>query len=161
MTYQAIHYQPLCGSLGSGAQYETPIQVGDKCTVAMDVFGNNSADFMAIYDLTGVRLKDGQVGNGYEVCLCFCLAKPPSIGSTKGALCLWVDAAGEGDYDYYSAQPISDYAFTSNYRVVDRALPQCKDVNLAQLSASWSATAVLPSVTEAVKTGQPTAQATG
>jgi hypothetical protein len=155
MTYQAIRYQPLCGNLGAGAQYSTTVEIGDKCGAAMDVFGNNTADAMAVYDLTGVRLKDGQVGSGYEVCLCFALAQVPSAGSVRGAACLWVDASGQGDYEY-ARGPISDYAFISNYRVVDKALPLCKDVNLAQLSASWSATAVLPSVTEAVVTGQPT-----
>jgi len=159
MSYQAIHYQPLCGSLGSGEQYSTTIQIGDKCTAAMDVFGNTTgADAnMAVYDLTGVRLKDGQVGFGYEVCLCFALGQPESVGTVNGATCLWVDGSGQGDYEY-SLAPISDYVFSSNYRVVDKALPQCRDVDVKALSASWSATAVLPSATEAVVTGQPSGE---
>jgi hypothetical protein len=153
LSYQAIRYEPLCGNLGTTSQYTQSLNIGDKCTAAMDVFGNNTADAFGIYDLTGVRLKDGRVGNGYEVCLCFALSQP-GTPSVKGALCLWADRTGQTNYQYERA-PISDYAYLSNYRPADKALPLCKDVDLNQLKATWSATAVLQNSTEVVKTGIP------
>lgn len=144
LAYHAIRYEPLCGNLGSGARYSNPIDMTDRCKPAMESFGNNTNDNVALYDITGSRLPDGRVGGGYDVCLCFALSQID--GGIKGALCLWVDGAGRADV-WWSLH--LDDILAGNFRPnVDKALPLCKDVNVASLKAQWSSTAAQPSFSE-------------
>jgi hypothetical protein len=144
LAYQAIRYEPLCGNLGTDARFKDPIDISGRCTPAMDAFGNNTEDTLALYDGTGSRLKNGRVGGGYEVCLCFAMQQTGD--GLKGAMCLWVDGSGRGDAWWALAY---DRIAAGNYRPnVAKALPLCKDVDVDALKASWSATAVQPSVTE-------------
>ena len=156
-SWQAIRYEPLCGNLGQGAVYASSLDVGDKCTAAMNAFGNSSSEVLSVYDLTGTKLQGGEarVGNGAEVCMC--MAMRQSSGTGMGAICLWVDGTGRGDYEYFR-QPVSDYIYVSSYRVVDRAMPLCNGFDLASAKSQWSSTAIQAA---AQATGTTTGTATG
>jgi hypothetical protein len=147
MAYHAIRYEPLCGNLGTGSWFSQPRGATDLCTPAMDAFGNNTADALAIYDPTGVRLEGGVVGNGYDTCLCFALSQ---LGATtlQGGLCVWVSGAGEANV-YWAG----DHIVASSYRPnINKALPFCKDIDLPSAKAAWSATAAQGDGSEVVNT---------
>lgn len=145
-TYQAIRYEPICGSIGSGEQYAVPIDAGSRCTAAMNTFGNDTISAFAVYDATGVLLEsaDAIIGNGKEVCMCFALAA--ASGDGMGAICVAIDGTGTAEYSYMSFI-VSDYILDGGYRVVGKALPRCTEVDLQQVKDSWSATAALPTAT--------------
>lgn len=82
-SYQAIRYEPLCGTLGSDVRFQKTIDMTDQCVPAMEFFSNNTVDRLAFYDTTGVRLKNVVVGGGHDLCMCFSLAQSSSV---KGAL---------------------------------------------------------------------------
>jgi hypothetical protein len=144
LVYQAIRYEPLCGSLGTGDFYTNPHTLTDRCTPAIESFGNNTEDTVALYDITGSRLKDARVGGGYDVCLCFALSQTGD--GIKGAMCVWVDGSGRSDI-WWSL--LLDNIVAGSYRPnVAKALPLCKDVDVSSLKAKWSSTAIHPSYTE-------------
>lgn len=139
LAYQAIRYEPLCGNLGTGSQYKEAKDWADTCIPAMESFGNNTELTLAFYDTTGIRLQGVRVGGGLDVCMCFAMAQVS--GSFRAAVCQWVSGTGYG-HDYYNS-----------YRPnAEKSLPLCKDVNVDQMRAKWSATAVQPTVSERVST---------
>jgi hypothetical protein len=113
----------------------------------MEAFDNNTADALAIYDLTGARLEEGVVGNGYDSCLCFALSQ---LGATtlQGGLCVWV--SGDGETYMYSA---TGGTIASSYRPnIKKSLPFCKDIDLPSAKAAWSATAAQGDGSDVVNT---------
>lgn len=148
-TYQAVRYEPLCGTLGTDSRFQRPITMTENCTPAMDVFSNNTHDLLAFYDITGVRLKNAVLGGGTALCMCFSLAQLAANG-LKSDICIYVDGTAQSPV-YWSIS--TDNFLAANYRPGSfKSLPQCAIVDLDALKASWSATAVQPSVTEVVKT---------
>jgi hypothetical protein len=147
MVYHAMRYEPLCGNLGTGSWFSQHRGATDLCTPAMDAFGNNTADALAIYDSTGMRLEKGVIGNGYDTCLCFALSQ---LGATtlQGGLCVWISGGGEADV-YWAGNHIVASSYRPN---INKALPFCKDINLTSAKAAWSATAAQGDGSEVVNT---------
>jgi hypothetical protein len=141
LVYQAIRYEPLCGNLGADARFSSPLDMTDYCIPAMEAFGNNTEDTLALYDTTGSRLNNARVGGGYDVCLCFAVSQ---IGDgIKGNLCIWVDGTGRGQ------AWINNSMIASNYRPdAEKTLPFCKDMDVSSMREEWSATAFQPSFAE-------------
>jgi hypothetical protein len=148
LNYQAVRFEPLCGNLGTDSRFSIPIDMTDRCLPAVEAFGNNTVDTFGLYDTTGVRLKGSRVGGGYDVCMCFAMAAMTK--SLKGNLCIWVDGTGQADqwWDLHL-----DDIFAGTYRPgSDKSLPFCSDVDLDQVKANWSATAVQASTSESATT---------
>ncbi|KAH8761828.1 hypothetical protein F5882DRAFT_415821 [Hyaloscypha sp. PMI_1271] len=150
-SYQAIRYEPLCGSLGSDSRFQKTIDMTERCVPAMQLFSNNTVDRLAFYDITGVRLKNAVVGGGHDLCMCFSLAQSTSTTSAiKADICIWINSVAQAEI-YWRLDV--DSFLTGSYRPgAYKALPACGSVDLDSLKASWSATAVQPSVTEIVST---------
>jgi hypothetical protein len=153
-TYQAIRYEPLCGTLDES--FKSPISIG-RCTAVMDVYSNNTVDTMALYDETGVRLSGAIVGGGVDLCMCFALS---TSSGTRADLCWWMSGNGQQDI-WWSFQ--QDYIVAGSFRPgAAKSLPQCGNINLQAVKASWSATAVQPTLVEATRqVGTGTATASG
>jgi len=148
-SYQAIRYEPLCGTLGADARFKTPFSLSGRCTPPMEAFSNNSADHLAFYDTTGVRLKNAVVGGGTPLCMCFSLS-PGGSGGIIGDICIWVDGTAQAEI-WWSLS--LDSVMAGDYRPgALKSLPQCAGVDLDGLKATWSATAAQQSVAEAIKT---------
>jgi hypothetical protein len=140
--YQAIRYEPLCGTLDD--HLTNPFSIG-HCDTAMQVYSNNTKDTVALYDETGVHLEGAIVGGGIDLCMCFAL----STTSQPADLCWWVSGSGQADI-WWSLQ--LDHVVGGAFRPgAAKSLPHCGDINLDAVKQSWSATAVQPSVTESVK----------
>ncbi|TGJ69209.1 hypothetical protein EYR41_005265 [Orbilia oligospora] len=147
LTYQAIRYEPLCGSLGSADYYRQVYAFSPSCQPATEIFTNTTDNF-AIYDFTGIRLRgpEARIGAGKEICVCFAL-KQITDQNFGAAICVYVN----GD-----AQIYLDGSVALNYRPgvdIERALPICGgefDVEAAR--EEWSRTAIQPQVTEVEST---------
>ena len=139
--YQAIRYEPLCGTLDD--HYTNPISIG-HCSAAMQVYSNNTKDTVALYDETGVRLNGAIVGGGTDLCMCFAL----STTSQPADLCWWISGDGQADV-WWNLQ--LDHIVGGALRPgAAKSLPHCGDIDLPAVKQSWSATAVQPSATESV-----------
>lgn len=160
VAYKATRYEPLCGNIGTDARYSASFDISPSCVPAMDAFADASTDVLvAIYDLTGSRVEDGMVGDGYETCLCFALGQSGS-GNLRSGICLYVNGDGQNDVWWgLSYDRILAGAHRPN---MNRALPLCADVNVDDLEASWSATAAgfSTTTTEAPKSTETTARQT-
>jgi hypothetical protein len=142
LSYQAIRYEPLCGTLGTDERFDSTIRFGVHCGSAGDAFGNNSASTLAFYDTTGVELQGAIVGNGIPLCMCFALGRSDGF---QGNLCLYVDGAGMAEpwWDLHLDDILGgDYRPSSG-----KSLPLCVGANISSLRKAWSATAVMPSNT--------------
>ncbi|KAH6666029.1 hypothetical protein B0J14DRAFT_491596 [Halenospora varia] len=149
--YQAIRYEPLCGTLGTNDRFKNKIDMTEHCTAAMQLFSNNSVDHLAFYDTTGVRLKNVVVGGGRDLCMCFSLAQGASVSNgIKGDICIYVD--GTATAQVWWSIALDDFLASSYRPGAYKSLPACGNVDLDSLKASWSATAAQPSVTEVVST---------
>lgn len=139
MAYNAVRYEPLCGNIGSDQRYTEAFDMGEFCGPAMDAYADTPEDtLVAVYDLTGTRLDEGIVGDGYDTCLCFALGQSGG-GDLKSGICLWVDGDGQAEVWW---QLRYDRILAGVHRPnMNRALPLCADVNVDELEASWSATA--------------------
>ncbi|KAK6510562.1 hypothetical protein TWF506_009667 [Arthrobotrys conoides] len=147
LTYQAIRYEPLCGSLGSADYYRQVYSFSPTCLSATEIFTNTTHDF-AIYDFTGIRLRgpEARIGAGREICVCFALRQITDL-NFGAAVCVYVN----GD-----AQVYLDGSVALNYRPgvdVGRALPICGgDFDVKAAREEWSRTAIQPQVTEVEST---------
>jgi hypothetical protein len=159
MTFKAIRYEPLCGNIGTDQRYSDSFDLGQYCGPAMDAFADASTDtLVAIYDLTGSRIEDGIVGDGYDTCLCFALGQSGS-GTLKSGICLFVNGDGQNDVWWHLSY---DRILAGVHRPnLNRALPLCVGANVDDLEASWSATAAgFSTTTEAPKSTETTARQT-
>jgi hypothetical protein len=146
LSYQAVRYEPLCGTFGTDSRYEQPIDISEYCDPAIEAYAKNE-DTIALYDTTGVRLRDTRVGGGIDVCMCFSLERSDSA---KGDFCFYVRGTGQADV-WWNLH--LEHIIAGNYRPNSgKALPQCGSVDLKSLRAAWSATAFQPSVTEVEST---------
>ena len=146
VTYQSIRYEPLCGTLGTDARFSNPFAIG-HCDSVIDVYSNNSIDRLAFYDESGVRLVGAVVGGGRDLCMCFALGNPDG---SAGDICWWFN--GDAQVDIWWTLQL-DHLIGGAFRPGSaKSLPQCSEVDLDGLRASWSATAVMPSATESVIT---------
>ena len=87
--------------------FNMPTVRASKCGAALADFANKTADPVAVYDLNGVHKVDGQVGGGYDVCLCFALKQ--RIANLRYVFCLWSDARAYGEDVYVSARRSNSY----------------------------------------------------
>jgi hypothetical protein len=138
LTWQAIRYEPVCGAFGPSAAYAEPMNGGNAdCIAAMDVYRDNN-DTMALYSRDGIRLRDIRVGGGTEVCMCFSLT---GKNGGFGDFCVYVGEQGMA--------LVNSRVLSLSYRPNgQKTLPECGDVDLQAASASWSATAFMPAITE-------------
>lgn len=154
-TYQAIRYEPICGTLDEG--FVNPISVG-HCTAVMDIYSNNTKDTLALYDETGVRLNSTIVGRGVDLCVCFALS---TTANSKADLYWWVNGSGQEEI-WWSFQ--FDNIVARTFRPGSaKSLPQCGKVDLPAIEKSWSATVVQPTNTESggEKTASASVSSTG
>jgi hypothetical protein len=61
-TYQAIRFEPFCGTLGADGKFVVPLFNSDNCGPSVMNAYTNSTDHFALYDATGVRLEGAIVG---------------------------------------------------------------------------------------------------
>ena len=143
--YQAIRYEPLCGTLGD---YTTGYVAYGRCDrIVMDIYSNNT-DTFAIYDESGVRLAGVIIGGGLDLCMCFSLRT--TSGSSASDMCWWM--SGDGMQDVLTGV-ISVPVVAGLYRSGSgKSLDHCGDIDLASAQAAWSATAVTHTVSERTRT---------
>lgn len=143
LLYQSTHFEPVCGNLGTGDEYNQPHNYGDKCVAALASF-ETITDNVAIFSPDGTHNKGGLVGAGYDTCLCFAL----SNRAVKGGICVWAD--GEGQAERFVAPDINRLAYVGSYGLVNKSLPSCTFSDVTKLKATWSATAAaMPAITAA------------
>lgn len=155
--YQAFHYRPLCGTLGSADK--TAITLSDQCTPAFQQY-RTLPDTFALYDLTGIRLPDLQaVGGGTTLCMCFSIADVAATAD-KGDFCIVVGPNGEHD-SWWSLS--ADRRAAGNFQLGTKSLPQCADINLAEVQSSLSAASATlqPTSTSSLDAGATGVKGTG
>ena len=129
VSYKAVNYIPVCGALTltNTDQYEY-FTTEATCDASMNAY-NQTSDTSNVYDYTGT-LSSEQIGTGSPVCLCF------SLGGAPGQMDLCINILSDGTPEHWYPTQFGDVVggtFVSN---ADKALPLCKDVDVASLSAS-------------------------
>ena len=124
VSYKAVNYFPVCGALtlSNTGDYETWSNEA-TCDTSMGSY-NQTTDTSAVYDHTGVP-SNVQIGTGSPLCLCF------SLGGGQGQMNMCISILGDGTPDSYSDYDVGTYASNA-----DKAVPQCKDVDVSSISAS-------------------------
>ena len=145
VSYQAVRYEPLCGTLGTDSRFDSPFQIGNYCGPAGDAFGNDTSATLAFYDTTGTQLTGVIVGNGVPLCMCSAFGRSDGW---KGNICLYIDGTGQGDV-WWNTQ--LEHILASDYRISGKAMLSCVGANLSSLQAQWSSTAPSPSKTVSTK----------
>jgi hypothetical protein len=95
---------------------------------------NRSSDTFAFYDDTGVK-SQYIPATGNEGCLCFSLGM---LNNGQGDFCIWMSGAGQPDVQWSIKY---DYIVAGSFAPGGKSLPQCSDVDVAQISASVYAAA--------------------
>src|SRR5579859_7356989 len=104
---------------------------------------NHTSNTFGFYDKTGFALTvDPASGTGE--CICFSLGM---LTGQKGDFCVWIDGYGQPEIWY---QPLN-YIVAGTFEPGGKALPQCKDVNVASISSSVYANQVTPTVASPTK----------
>ena len=124
VSYKAVNYIPVCGALtlSDTGEYETWSNYA-TCDTSMGSY-NQTTNTSAVYDHTGVP-SSVQIGTGSPVCLCF------SLGGGQGQMNMCISVLGDGTPDSWTGTDVGTYASNA-----DKALPQCKDVDVSSVSAS-------------------------
>jgi hypothetical protein len=136
--YRAVKFVPVCGTLA--AANTKSFDITPTCSAAMNSY-NRTTDTYAFYDLSGVIITY-LPATGMEGCLCFSLGM---ISGAMGDLCIWISGYGQPntEYDHIPQQDtFNRYGFFvfGSFQPGGKALPQCKDVDVASISASVYAT---------------------
>ena len=125
--YQAFDFVPVCGTLDNSLTQS--FSITSDCDPAMSVY-NGTKETFSFFDLTGVRLS-ATPGSGTPGCMCFSLS---SLSGEDGDLCIWIDGSGAASvYWNLDLGYIDASTFHANGQ---KALPQCKDVNITAISLS-------------------------
>lgn len=97
----------------------------------------------------GARLDrcSGRIGMGRDLCLCFAVGSPNDISLD---IC-WL-FIGIGQLMVQRDANLWDQPIGSHRPGASKQLPRCEDINVPEVEASWSATAVLPSFSRNVQT---------
>lgn len=136
--YQAQRFEPLCGTFGPSVIYDVPWSLG--CSAAMDTFSNNTVDPVALYDTSGVRLRDVRVGANIDLCMCFSLiGRGTSESDLWGDFCFWVSGSGQLKMAASSAfaECGNDGSVLMAYRPnAQKALAKCSGADITALQAS-------------------------
>lgn len=124
VSYRAVNYIPVCGALTlTNTGYYDTWSNEATCDTSMGSY-NQTTDTSAIYDHTGVP-SSVQIGTGSPVCLCF------SLGGGQGQMNMCISILSDGTPDSYGTTDVGTFASNA-----DKALPQCKDVDVSSISAS-------------------------
>lgn len=134
LVYEALNYEPLCGHITQNAVFEQNLHCGFYCTVALELFSDDTVNNYALYSQAGEQLTNKVVGNGTDVCMCFALSQTGD-NPQNWAACVFANGNG------YAYVWDCDYIYRGNYKFgVSKALPQCWEKPWSELTDSWSAT---------------------
>ena len=124
VSYRAVNYLPVYGALtlSNTDDYDTWSNMA-ICDTSMSSY-NQTTNTSAVYDHTGVP-SSVQIGTGTPLCLCF------SLGGGQGQMNMCISILSDGTPDSYGETDIGTFASNA-----DKAIPQCKNVDVSSISAS-------------------------
>ncbi|KAG8818229.1 hypothetical protein FRC18_000200 [Serendipita sp. 400] len=143
LVYQAIRWEPLCGTLGP--LDSNLVNVGTYCTAAVQAYRNFTGNHIAYFDAGGTLLVNAGIGLGTSLCTCFALSD--SAGQAAD-ICWYFDPVGQY-VRTWNGIPYGSYLPGGS-----KSLPKCGEVNVAQLQSQWSQTAIIPTFNGSVQTLQ-------
>ncbi|KAG8824970.1 hypothetical protein FRC17_008906 [Serendipita sp. 399] len=142
MIYQAIRWEPICGTVVLFPSYPDLTQ---NCAGAVSAYRNITEPIIAYYDISGVRLLQAGIGLGKALCACFAMSD--SLGKATD-ICWYFNEIGQWA-PYYSLGPSGSYRPGAS-----KSFPKCGDVDVPALQAQWSRTAIMPTAIGPVQTLQ-------
>jgi hypothetical protein len=154
LSYRSERWEPLCASI---TQPFATYTMSDYCIEPLDSYTNDTSRTLGLYDRDGTRLEGAIIGGGRELCMCFSVSTIGPDGSGND-MCFYFGPTGDSVLWWDLS---IDYRIASSIRSGSaKSLPHCAEVDITSLEASWSATAVEPSVTGAVSNIGPTVTTT-
>ncbi|KAG8852431.1 hypothetical protein FRB91_006526 [Serendipita sp. 411] len=143
LVYQAIRWEPLCGTLGG--LDPNLVNVGTYCTAAVRAYRNYTTNRIAYFDAGGTLLVNTGIGLGTSLCTCFALADDAGQAAD---ICWYFDPVGQY-VRTWNGIPYGSYLPGGS-----KNLPKCGTVNVAQLQSQWSQTAIIPTFNGSIQTLQ-------
>jgi len=140
LRYHSNRWEPLCGSITRPFDTYT---LSDHCIGPLNRYSNDTSRTFGLYERGGTRLEGAIIGGGRELCMCFSVSAMAGFGND---ICF--SFGPTGDLETGFSLDLVRFTVVGAVRSGSaKALPHCADVDIASLQSSWSATAVMPSVT--------------
>jgi len=140
LSYHSKRWEPLCGSITRPFDTYT---LSDSCIGPLNRYSNDTSRTFGLYERGGTRLEGAIIGGGRELCMCFSVSVIAGFGND---MCFYFGPTGSLETGF-SRDIIATTLVGAVRSGSAKALPHCADVDIASLESSWSATAVMPSVT--------------